>query len=116
MCLIAPRATSIWMKLRCGDAPQSGPEQPFGTNSSGYASPSGVRAPHEGDAVPYRREGEIVLALWRNVERDLAAAEPGSPEADALQSEAARLPEQHRRLTALAIEHNPSDARTGARA
>ena len=56
--------------------------------------------------MPYRREGEIVLALWREVERDLAAAEPGSPEAEALQSEAARLRDEHRRLTALAIEHN----------
>ena len=56
--------------------------------------------------MPYRREGEIVLALWRDVERDLAAAEPGSPEAEALQSEAARLRDEHRRLTALAIEHN----------
>jgi hypothetical protein len=56
--------------------------------------------------VPYQREGEIVLAMWRAVERELATVRPGSPDAEELQAEAARLRAEHQRLTALAVEHH----------
>jgi len=64
----------------------------------------GVRA--KGDAVPYQREAEIVLAMWRDVERELEAAEAGSPEAEHLQAEAARLRDEYRRLIDAAREHH----------
>jgi hypothetical protein len=56
--------------------------------------------------MPYRREAEIVLALWRDIERELAAALPGSPEAHAFQGDAARLRDEYQRLIAAAIEHD----------
>ena len=43
-----------------------------------------------------------VLARWREVERQLAAVEDGSPEAERLQGEAAELRDQTKRLTAQA--------------
>jgi hypothetical protein len=56
--------------------------------------------------VPYQREAEIVLAMWREVERDLGAAVPGSPDAEELQAEAVRLRDEYQRLIALAREHH----------
>jgi hypothetical protein len=56
--------------------------------------------------VPYQREGEIVLAMWRDIERQLAMAEPESVEAEALQLEAARLRDEYQRLIALARQHH----------
>ena len=56
--------------------------------------------------MPYQREAEIVLAMWRDVERDLQATEPGSHEAESLQAEAARLRDEYKRLTDLAREHH----------
>ena len=56
--------------------------------------------------MPYQREAEIVLAMWRDVERDLASAAPGSPDADALQVEAARLRVEYLRLIDAAREHH----------
>jgi hypothetical protein len=56
--------------------------------------------------VPYQREAEIVLAMWREVERDLDKAPPGSPEAEGLQAEAARLRDEYQRLVDAAIEHH----------
>ena len=41
-----------------------------------------------------------VLARWRDVERELEAVEPGTPEAELLQSEAAALRQEMRRITA----------------
>jgi hypothetical protein len=58
--------------------------------------------------LPYQREAEIVLAMWREVERDLGTAPVGSPEAEDLQAEAARLRDEYQRLIALAREfHRP---------
>ena len=42
----------------------------------------------------HRPRAEIVLALCREVETDIAAVAPGSPQAAALEAEAARL--QHK--------------------
>ena len=59
--------------------------------------------------MPYQREAEIVLAMWRDVERDLQATEPGSHEAESLQAEAARLRDEYKRLTDLARDHHPPE-------
>jgi hypothetical protein len=56
--------------------------------------------------MPYQREAEIVLAMWREVERELAAVEPDSDEAARLIAEASRLRDEHRRLVELAMEHH----------
>jgi hypothetical protein len=48
--------------------------------------------------VPYQRQAEGLLATWREVERSLAEAEPGSPEAERLQSDAALLRDEYQRL------------------
>ena len=56
--------------------------------------------------MPYQAEAQVVLAMWREIERDLAAAIPGSSEAEALQAEAARMRDEYQRLIALAIEHH----------
>jgi hypothetical protein len=44
-----------------------------------------------GSTVSDQRQAQIVLASLRGVERELAATEPGSPEAEFLQLSAARL-------------------------
>ena len=41
--------------------------------------------------MPYQREPQVELAIWRDVERELESTEPGSPEAEFLQTEVARL-------------------------
>jgi hypothetical protein len=48
--------------------------------------------------VPYRREAETLLSLWRQVERDLETVEPGTREAEALQAEAAQLRHKYQLL------------------
>ena len=48
--------------------------------------------------MPYQREAAIVLEMWREVERDLGAAVPESVEAEALQTEAARLRDEYQHL------------------
>ena len=55
--------------------------------------------------MPYRREAEVVLAMWREVERDLEAAPPKSDEAARLTAEWARLRLEYQRLFELAREH-----------
>lgn len=58
--------------------------------------------------MPYQREAAIVLEMWRDVERDLAAASAGSDDEERLQSEATRLRGEYQRLVALAKEqHRP---------
>jgi hypothetical protein len=58
--------------------------------------------------MPYQREAEIVLAMWREVERDLSGARPGSTTAEALEAEAMRLRDEHQRLIQAAREnHRP---------
>ncbi len=56
--------------------------------------------------MPYQREGEIVLAMWRDVERRLEAAERDSAEAESLQLEAARLRDEYTRLIEEARRHH----------
>jgi hypothetical protein len=55
--------------------------------------------------MPYEREAEAVVAMWREVERDLQAVDPESEEADLLIEQWARLRMEHQRLTALARKH-----------
>ena len=45
-----------------------------------------------------QKEAEAVLAMWREIERSLAAAEPGSPEAERLQTDAVLLRDEYQRL------------------
>ena len=56
--------------------------------------------------MPYQREAEIVLAMWREVERDLELTAAGSAEAEVLQADAARLRDEYQRLINAAIEHH----------
>lgn len=57
-------------------------------------------------AMPYKREAEAVLAMWREVERDLDATPPNSDERARLTDEWARLRAEYQRLTELAQEHH----------
>ncbi len=53
---------------------------------------------HEGSAVSYQRQAEVVLASLRGIERELESTKPGSPEAQFLQATAARLRNEYQRL------------------
>ena len=55
--------------------------------------------------MPYQREAEAVLAMWREIERSLAEAQAGSPEAERLQSDAALLRDEYQRLVSEATAH-----------
>ena len=58
--------------------------------------------------MPYQREAEVVLAAWREAERDLAKAIPGSPEEEALVSDIARMRAEYVRLIRAArAAHRP---------
>jgi hypothetical protein len=48
--------------------------------------------------MPYQREAEAVLAMWREIERSLAAAQPGSVEEERLRADAALLRDEYQRL------------------
>ncbi len=50
----------------------------------------------------HAREAEAILATWRELERSLEAAEPGSSEFERLASDAALLRDEYQRLVALA--------------
>ena len=70
--------------------------------------------------MPYQKEAEAVLAMWREVERSLAQAEPGSPEAERLQTDAVVLRDEYQRLIREAEAQNrsvpppfPEPTRTG---
>jgi hypothetical protein len=56
--------------------------------------------------MPYQAEARIVLDMWRDIERQLKDAAPGSPELEHLQSEAARLRDEYQRLVEAALEHH----------
>ena len=56
--------------------------------------------------MPFAREAEVVLAMWREIERSLARAEPGSAEAERLESDAALLRDEYQRLIELARQHH----------
>jgi hypothetical protein len=47
--------------------------------------------------VPYQRLAAVILAQWREAERALADAEPGSPEAEWLDREATKLADAYQR-------------------
>jgi hypothetical protein len=54
--------------------------------------------------MPFAREAEIVLALWREAERNLVAAR--ADEADAIRAEILLLKTEYERLTELARVHH----------
>lgn len=56
--------------------------------------------------MPYQREAEIVLAMWRDVERRLDTVSPGSDEEEQLHADAARLRDEYRRLIEAARAHH----------
>ena len=56
--------------------------------------------------LPYQREAEIVLDMWREVERDLEAAESGSDQERTLRAEASRLRDEYQRLIHEAKAHH----------
>ena len=58
--------------------------------------------------MPYKREAEIVLAMWREVEGQLRRAAEGSAEEEYLRGEAARFRDEYQRLIREAqIHHRP---------
>jgi hypothetical protein len=48
--------------------------------------------------MPYQAQALEVLARWREIERALGTVEDGSPEADALLTEAMRLRDEYQAL------------------
>ena len=54
--------------------------------------------------MPYQRAAEVVLAKWRDVERQLAEVTVESPEAEALRAEAARLRNEYQAFIRAARE------------
>lgn len=56
--------------------------------------------------MPYQREAEAVLAMWREIERELAQVEPGTPEAERLQTHAVLLRDEYQRLIREAEAHH----------
>ncbi|MFL5708272.1 MAG: hypothetical protein ACJ77Y_04675 [Chloroflexota bacterium] len=59
--------------------------------------------------MPYQREAEAVLAMWREIERSLAAATPGSAEEERLRSDAALLRDEYQRLVEQARLHHRAE-------
>jgi hypothetical protein len=58
--------------------------------------------------MPYQREAEIVLAEWRDAERKLAAAVPGTPDEVALTVDIARYRAEYQDLIGAArVAHRP---------
>jgi hypothetical protein len=55
--------------------------------------------------MPYQSQAVAVLVRWRVVERAMLDAVPGSPEADVLQVEAARLRNEYQALIDAARAH-----------
>ena len=56
--------------------------------------------------MPYRGEASVVLEMWREVERGVAAAPDGTPEAEEFQAEALRLRNEYQRLIIEARAHH----------
>ena len=56
--------------------------------------------------MPYQREAEIVLAMWRQVDQKLQSATDETAERELLEDDAVRLRAEYRRLTDLARENN----------
>jgi hypothetical protein len=64
--------------------------------------------------MKHQKEAEALLAMWREIERSIAAAEPGSPEAERLQTDAALLRDEYQRLIAQAAADDRSGSSTSA--
>ena len=56
--------------------------------------------------MPYQRAANVVLAKWREVERQLADVPVDYPEAEVLQAEAAKLRDEYQALVRAARENN----------
>ena len=56
----------------------------------------------------HRREAEELLATWREIERSLEMAEPGSAEYERLAADAALLRDEYQRLVGLAKDQEPT--------
>jgi hypothetical protein len=56
--------------------------------------------------VPNHREAEALLARWREIERSLAVADPGSDEAERLIADAALLRNEYQRRVQEAIDED----------
>ena len=56
--------------------------------------------------MPYQREAQVVLEMWRDIERQLTEVAEESAEAEELQADAARLRDEYQRLIAAAVEHH----------
>ena len=52
--------------------------------------------------MPYRQEAELVLAAWREVERQLDTTPEASSDAELLRAEAARLRDRYQALVGAA--------------
>jgi hypothetical protein len=52
--------------------------------------------------VTHAREAEEILATWREIERALESAQPGSAEFERLVSDAALLRDEYQRLVGIA--------------
>jgi hypothetical protein len=57
-----------------------------------------VPVPRRGEAVPHHSRADILIARWREVERQLARTQPGTPETEALQAEADSLRDEYQAL------------------
>jgi hypothetical protein len=65
-----------------------------------------VKTDSRGGAVPYQRAAEVVLAKWREVERQIAEMPVETPEAEALQAEAARLRNEYQAFVRSALDND----------
>jgi hypothetical protein len=63
--------------------------------------------------MPYQREAEIVLARWREVERELKALDPLSDDAARLTDDWARLRAEYQVLLDRARQHHPPEPTAG---
>ena len=76
----------------------------------------GAGAQFQEDHVTHAKEAEEILATWREIERALESAEPGSAEHERLASDAALLRGEYQRLVALAQgeQRTPSELQTSS--
>jgi hypothetical protein len=59
--------------------------------------------------MPYQRDAAAILRDWREVERHIRDATPGTPEADRLNAEVERLRQEYHRLGEEALrDHQPA--------
>lgn len=56
--------------------------------------------------MPYQRAAEVVLAKWRDVERQLGELKGDAPEAEILKSEAERLRNEYQAFIRAAREND----------